>query len=487
MAVTIDSALKTFGITGEYFLAGEWRGADEQIVVENPSTGTPLMSVASASPQDGLEALDAAYDNWRSWAATAPRHRADVLNKAYDLTIAHVDELAVIVAAEGGKTLADAKSEITYGSHFLRWYAEEAVRINGRVTTTPGGKLDVTVRKVPVGPVLAITPWNFPFAMGTRKLAPALAAGCPVILKPAGLTPLTALATARIMEWAGLPKGLFSVLPAKSAAQFSSALLADRRLRKLTFTGSTPVGRDLLREAADNVIRTSMELGGCAPFIVFPDADLDIALAAALTGKTRSNGQACNAPNTFFVHSSMIDEFSTKLATQLAAQKVGDANDPASTVGPTISAGQRAGVAAQVAQAVADGGQVVEPLAGVPDDGYFYAPRVVTNIPASSETLLTEIFGPVALVTAFDDEDEVLVRANATEFGLAGYMYSEDYRRIDRVSRSLEVGMLAVNTGPISNAAAPFGGVKQSGMGREGGPEGLEPFLDDLYIGKPAV
>ncbi|MDR2564956.1 MAG: NAD-dependent succinate-semialdehyde dehydrogenase [Bifidobacteriaceae bacterium] len=467
-------------------VGGEWRGTASggEILVENPATGQVIAAIPAAGQEEGVAALDAAAGAAKAWAATAPRQRGEVLRKAFDLITLREREFAALITLEMGKPLADALGEVRYGAEFFRWYAEEAVRLYGRTATSPEGHLDILTVPRPVGPCLFITPWNFPLAMATRKIGPALAAGCTCVVKPASLTPLSTLAVAKVLEEAGVPQGVVNVVPARGAGA-TAAILADNRLRKLSFTGSTPVGQRLLADAAPGVLRTSMELGGCAPFIVFADADLDVAVDAAVAAKTRSNGEACNAANTFYAHASVADQFAERLAERFAAIRVGDGLLPGVGLGPLVSKDQRLTVAGLVDAAV---GGAARPLTGgeVPEGaGYFYPPTVLAGVGEGASILTTEIFGPVAPVTSFETVEEVLARANSVDVGLAGYVYTRDMALVQRCARDLEVGMLAVNTGPISNAAAPFGGIKHSGLGREGGPEGIQEYVDTLYVGLP--
>jgi len=471
----------------QLFIGGQWRASSSGATIDvvNPATEQLLAQVAAGEAADGRAAADAAFEAAAQWAATAPRVRSDILRRAYDAIMSQADAFAALITLEMGKPLADAMSEVRYGAEFFRWYSEEAVRINGRVSTAPEGTLEILTRHRPVGMCLFITPWNFPLAMATRKIGPALAAGCTCVVKPATLTPLTTLAVARVLQEAGLPDGVVNVAASHGSSALTDPILADPRLRKLSFTGSTSVGQTLLAQAAPGVLRTSMELGGCAPFIVLPDANLDVAVDAAVAAKVRSNGEACNAANTFYVHRSVVAEFSQRLAQRFAALRPGNGLDDGVDIGPLVSATQRRDVAALVEGAVAEGATV---LTGgkIPDGvGFFYPPTVLGDVPADAEILRTEIFGPVAPITTFDTVDEVLARANRVAVGLAGYVYTESMAQVARMSRELQVGMIAVNTGPISNAAAPFGGIKHSGLGREGGPEGIAEYLDTLYIGLP--
>lgn len=469
------------------YIDGRWRDAASGATFEvhNPATGDVLTAVADATPEDGAAALNAATAAQANWAATPARDRSELLRAAFELTIARREELAMLMTLEMGKPLAEARGEVTYGAEFLRWFAEEAVRINGRYQMAPEGNLRILATSRPVGPCLFITPWNFPLAMATRKLAPALAAGCTAILKPATLTPLTALAFAEILHEVGVPPGVVNLLPTSCAQPVTGPILADPRLRKLSFTGSTQVGKALLEEAAGNVLRTSMELGGCAPFIVFEDADLDAALLGARQAKLRNMGEACTAANHFLVHESLGDEFARRLADVFARLRVGPGVESGTDVGPLVSASARDGVHELVTSAINGGARLL--VGGQPVDGpgFFYQPTVLVDVAADSPVAVNEIFGPVAPVTTFRTESEAVAIANRSEVGLAGYVYTRDPNRILRMAETLEVGIIGANTGLISNAAAPFGGVKHSGLGREGGVEGIEEFLETIYVGLP--
>ncbi|MGW4119162.1 NAD-dependent succinate-semialdehyde dehydrogenase [Nocardia sp. NPDC004711] len=450
--------------------------------VTDPATGDLLTEVADAGRKDALRALDSACRVQAEWAATAPRDRSAILRRAWELLVDRTEEIALLMTLEMGKTIAESRGEVAYGAEFLRWFSEEAVRIGGRYTTAPAGTGRILVTQQPVGPVLAITPWNFPLAMGTRKIGPALAAGCTVIAKPAEDTPLTMLALAAIFAEAGLPEGVLSVLPGSDAAAITAPLLADARLRKVTFTGSTRVGALLLRQAADNVLRTSMELGGNAPFIVFEDADLDQALDGAMAAKMRNGGQACTAANRLYVHNSLREQFASRFAERLAALRVGPGYQPDVDLGPLINERQRATVTALVDDAIASG--AVLRTGGKPLDGAgcFFEPTVLDDVPRTARMHREEIFGPVAAIYGFDTEAEVVDAANDTEFGLAAYVFTKDLDRALRVSDALEAGMVGINRGVVSDPAAPFGGVKQSGLGSEGGSEGIHEYLDTKYV-----
>ena len=464
---------------------GEWVGASDggTFDVHDPATGEVLATLASATSADAVAALDAADAAQGSWARTAPRTRAEILRKAFDLVTERAEDFALLMTLEMGKPLAEARGEVTYGAEFLRWFAEETVRDYGRYLTTPEGKNKILVQHKPVGPCLLITPWNFPLAMATRKVAPAIAAGCTMVLKPAKLTPLTAQYFAQTMLDAGLPPGVLNVVASSSASGISGPLLQDSRLRKVSFTGSTPVGKRLMADAAQNVLRTSMELGGNAPFIVFEDADLDAAVEGAMAAKMRNMGEACTAANRFLVHETVAAEFTTKFAKAMAALTTGRGTDPDTTVGPLIDAGARDDVHALVTAAIDAGATAVTGGAPVDGPGYFYQPTVLAYVPNTAAILGQEIFGPVAPITTFTTEEDAITLANSTEYGLASYLYSRDFNKLLRVAEHIEFGMVGFNAGIISNAAAPFGGVKHSGLGREGGTEGITEYTTTQYIG----
>jgi succinate-semialdehyde dehydrogenase/glutarate-semialdehyde dehydrogenase len=450
--------------------------------VNNPADGTLLAEVADATPADGLAALDAAAAAADAWAATPPRERGEILRRAYEEIQAGRDELAVLITLEMGKPLADAYAEIDYGADFFRWFAEEAVRIDGGYKVSPNGRGRILVTRQPVGPCLLVTPWNFPLAMGTRKIGPALAAGCTVVIKPAEETPLTTLALAAILERCGVPPGVVNVVTTSDPAALVGPLLADPRLRKLSFTGSTEVGRLLLAQAAGTVLRTSMELGGNAPFLVFDDADLDAAVEGAIVAKLRNMGEACTAANRFYVQRPVAEEFANRLAARMADLRVAPGLSEGSQIGPLINEAGREKVAALVEEATREGARVLTGGSPLDGPGYFYAPTVLTDIPGTADLLTQEIFGPVAPVLAFDTEQEAVALANATEYGLVAYVYTRDLNRALRTSEALETGMVGLNQGVVSNAGAPFGGVKQSGLGREGGPTGIDEYLATKYI-----
>jgi succinate-semialdehyde dehydrogenase/glutarate-semialdehyde dehydrogenase len=464
---------------------GEWRAAagGGTFDVEDPATGKILAMLASATSEDALSALDAADGVQAAWARTAPRERAEILRRAFDLVTERTEDFALLMTLEMGKPLAEARGEVAYAAEFLRWFSEEAVRDYGRYLTTPEGKNKILVQHKPVGPCLLITPWNFPLAMATRKVAPAVAAGCTMVLKPAKLTPLTSQLFAQVMLEAGLPAGVLNVVSSSSASSISGPLLKDARLRKVSFTGSTPVGKQLMAEASRNVLRTSMELGGNAPFIVFEDADLDKAVQGAMAAKMRNMGEACTAANRFLVHESVAQEFTAKFAQAMKTLSPGRGTEAGVTLGPLIDGGARKDVHALVEDAVNAGATVVTGGAPVDGPGYFYQPTVLAGVSNNAEILRTEIFGPVAPVTTFSSEEQAIGMANATEYGLAAYLYTRDFNRLLRVAEQIEFGMVGFNAGVISNAAAPFGGVKQSGLGREGGSEGIAEYTTTQYIG----
>lgn len=466
-------------------IGGEWRDASngKTFNVEDPATGETLLTIADAGPEDGKAALDAAVAAQDEWARTAPRERGEILRRAFELVTERADDFALLMTMEMGKPLAEARGEVTYGAEFLRWFSEEAVRTSGRYSTAPDGKSRILVNKKPVGPCLLITPWNFPLAMATRKIAPAVAAGCTMVLKPANLTPLTSLLFAKVLEEAGLPAGVLNIVSTTSAGDVTGPLIKDSRLRKLSFTGSTPVGRRLLADASENVLRTSMELGGNAPFLVFEDADLDKAVDGAMAAKLRNMGEACTAANRFIVHESVAAEFADKLAARMKDATPGRGTEDSSKLGPLIDGKSRDNVHALVQDAVDDGAQVLSGGAPLDGPGYFYPATVLTEVPAGSRILQEEIFGPVAPIVTFATEDDAVRLANNTEYGLVAYVFTRDLNRGLRMGERLDTGMLGLNAGVISNAAAPFGGVKQSGLGREGGYEGIEEYLYTQYVG----
>ena len=469
----------------QLFIGGRWVDATggATFAVEDPATGDAIAHVADATVEDGTAALDAAVAAQKDWAATPPRDRGEILRKAFEIVTERADELATIMTLEMGKPLKESKAEIAYGAEFLRWFSEEAVRVAGRYSTAPNGATRLLTLKQPVGPVLAITPWNFPLAMGTRKIAPAIAAGCTIVVKPAGLTPLTMLWLAQVLAEAGLPDGVLNVVTTKSTGKVMGPLIADPRLRKLTFTGSTEVGQSLVEQSAQGLLRVSMELGGNAPFLVFDDADVDAAVDGAMLAKMRNIGEACTAANRFIVHASVAEEFSTKLTERMQGLKSGPGLEDGVDVGPLVEEAQRDKVAQLVADAVGKGA-TVRCGGTLPDGpGWFYPPTVLTDVPLDSDLRTEEIFGPVAPIFTFTDEDEALAMANDTEYGLVAYAFTRDHARVIRVYEGLETGMVGINQGIVSNPAAPFGGVKASGFGREGGTEGIEEYLETKYVG----
>jgi succinate-semialdehyde dehydrogenase / glutarate-semialdehyde dehydrogenase len=484
MTATTDEVGAARSAPTELLIGGHWRPASDgaRISVLNPATGAELASVASAAVEDGLAAVAAAYDAGPAWAATAPRARAEILRRAFELMTARAEDLATLIVLENGKALADARGEVAYAAEFFRWYAEEAVRGAGSVQTAPSGTNRILVLRQPIGVAVLVTPWNFPAAMATRKIGPALAAGCTVVLKPASETPLTALAIASILAEAGVPDGVVNVLPSKRSGLVVSAMLHDPRVRKVSFTGSTEVGRRLLAEAADTVLSASMELGGNAPFLVFADADLDTAVAAAMVAKMRNGGEACTAANRFYVERPVAEEFTARLAREMAAVPMGPGLGDGVKLGPLVNAESLDKVASLVDGTVALGATVRTGGARVDRPGFFYPPTVLADVPAAAPVLTEEIFGPVAPVVTFDREDEAIELANDTEFGLVSYLCTGDLSRGLRVAEALDSGMVGLNRGVVSDPAAPFGGTKQSGIGREGGHEGMLEFTESKYI-----
>ncbi len=467
----------------QQYIAGEWRdGGGNALAIEDPSTGEAVTEISSATADDARAAMDAAHATRREWEAHPPRERGEILRRSFELIMQRKDELALLMTLEMGKPLAESASEVAYAAEFFRWFAEEAVRIEGRFASAPNGQGRLLTMRQPVGPCYMITPWNFPMAMGTRKIGPAVAAGCTMIVKPAKQTPLSMLALAQILEEAGLPKGVLSVLVSESASEVSKPIIEDPRLRKLSFTGSTEVGRKLIEQSAPGVLRVSMELGGNAPFLVFDDADVDAAVEGAVIAKMRNIGEACTAANRFHVAESLQEEFTEKLAAKLGDMPVGRGTEDGVRVGPLIDGAQRDKVQELVEDARGKGANVV--LGGTARDGrgYFYEPTVLNAVSADARLLKEEIFGPVAPVATFTDEDEAIAAANDTEFGLVAYVFTRDVKRAFRVCEQLDTGMVGLNQGLVSNPAAPFGGVKQSGFGREGGREGIAEYLETKYV-----
>ena len=467
-------------------IGGQWRDGSEgqTIAVDDPSTGRVLTHVAAASVADGRAALDAAVAAQADWARTAPRDRGELLRAAYEKITARAEEFAMLMTLEMGKTLAESRGEVAYGAEFFRWFSEEAVRISGRWSTAPNGATRLMTMKQPVGPTLMITPWNFPLAMGTRKIGPAIAAGCTMVVKPASQTPLTMLALADLLRECGLPDGVLNVVMTSHATtgDVMEPLIRDPRLRKLTFTGSTPVGRSLMEQASQGILRVSMELGGNAPFLVFEDADVDKAVDGAMLAKMRNMGEACTAANRFYVHESLADEFSAKLARRMGALTLGKGTKKGVDVGPLVDEKARDKVSALVDDAVAKGAKVLVGGSAPQGAGWFYEPTVLADVPTDADMAREEIFGPVAPVTTFRTDAEAIRLANDTEYGLVAYLFTRDLSRAITMSEALEYGMVGVNQGIVSNPAAPFGGVKASGVGREGGFEGIDEYLETKYI-----
>jgi succinate-semialdehyde dehydrogenase/glutarate-semialdehyde dehydrogenase len=467
----------------QLYIAGEWRdGAKGTLKVEDPATGEPLCDVADASTDDAKDALTAAVEAGPDWSQHAPRERGEILRRAFEAIMEREEELALLMTMEMGKPIKESKAEIAYGAEFFRWFSEQAVRIDGRYAVAANGQGRLLTMKQPVGPCLLITPWNFPLAMGTRKIGPAIAAGCTMVVKPAQQTPLSMLMLVKILEEAGLPPGVVNLITASSSGETMGPLIADPRLRKLSFTGSTEVGRNLMEQASQNLLRLSMELGGNAPFIVFDDADIDAAVQGAMVAKMRNIGEACTAANRFHVADAVADQFAEKLAEKMGAMKVGRGTEEGVEVGPLIDDKQRQKVAELVEDAVGRGAQALVGGHARDGSGYFFDPTVLTDVPDDANLLSEEIFGPVAPVKGFDDEDEAIAAANNTEYGLVAYVFTSNLKRALRVVERLETGMVGLNQGMVSNAAAPFGGIKQSGFGREGGPEGIEEYLETKYV-----
>ncbi len=467
------------------FIAGRWRdSSDGRILeVEDPATGRTLASVADATVADGRAALDAAVSARHTWAATPPRERGEVLRAAFEAVTARTEEFALLMTLEMGKPLAESRGEVAYAAEFFRWFSEEAVRIHGRYSVAPNGASRLLTMKQPVGPTLMITPWNFPLAMGTRKIGPALAAGCTMVVKPASQTPLTMLLLADVLSGCGVPDGVLNVITTSRTGEVIEPLIRDPRLRKLTFTGSTAVGRTLVEQSAEQLLRVSMELGGNAPFLVFDDADMDRAVEGAMLAKMRNIGEACTAANRFYVHERVADEFAGRFAARMAAMTLGKGTKKGVTVGPLIDAKARDKVRELLDDAVDKGATLRCGGEPVPGRGYFFQPTVITDVPKNARMLKEEIFGPVAPITTFRSDDEALRLANDTEYGLVAYVFTSDLARVLEVSEGLEFGMVGVNQGIVSNPAAPFGGVKASGFGREGGFEGIDEYLEVKYVG----
>jgi succinate-semialdehyde dehydrogenase/glutarate-semialdehyde dehydrogenase len=471
----------------DLLIGGQWRAASGggTLTVEDPATAEALIEVADAQEQDALDALTAAAGAQAQWGSHAPRERGEILRRAYEAIVEKADDLALLMTLEMGKSVAESRAEIAYAAEFFRWFSEEAVRIHGRYMVNTTGKGRILTMRQPVGPCVFVTPWNFPTAMGTRKIAPAIAAGCTMVVKPAKQTPLSMFALAKILQDAGLPDGVLNVISAKSAGKVIEPLLKDSRTRKLSFTGSTEVGRSLIEQSAQQVLRVSMELGGNAPFLVFADADLDAAVEGAMLAKMRNVGEACTAANRFHVHKSLAEQFARRLAERMGALKLGRGTDPDVDVGPLIDEDQRGKVTELVGDAVQRGAHVLTgggPVSSPTHPGYFFEPTVLTDVPDDARLLDEEIFGPVAPIATFSSDEQALDAANRTEYGLVAYVYTQDLARAFRVCEGLETGMVGLNQGVVSNAAAPFGGVKESGFGREGGFEGIGEYLETKYV-----
>ena len=478
----MDTAKLLSSVPTGLWIGGEERKGSATFDVRDPSDDHVITSVADATAEDAIAALDAAAAVQHEWAATPGRERGEILRAVFDAITARADDVATLMTLEMGKVVPESKGEVTYGAEFFRWFSEEAARIHGRFAPAPLGNGRIVVTKQPVGPCYAITPWNFPLAMGTRKIGPAMAAGCTMIVKPAQETPLTMLLLAKLMDEAGLPKGVLSVLPTSDPKGVTAALIDDGRLRKLTFTGSTAVGKALAKQGSDKLLRLSMELGGNAPFVVFDDADVDAAVDGAILAKMRNGGEACTAANRFHVANAVREEFTEKLVKRMSEFTLGSGLDSSASLGPLINQDQLDKVKELVDDAVSKGATVA--IGGDAPDGpgYFYPATVLTDVPSSARILREEVFGPVAPIVGFDTEEEALAAANDTEFGLVAYVYTRSLDRALRVSEGIESGMVGVNRGVISDAAAPFGGVKESGFGREGGFEGIEEYLETKYI-----
>ena len=468
----------------DLYIGGKWRKSsdNQRFDVIDPATEKKVASVASATVEDAIAAVDAAQAAFEGWAGRKPRERGEILRKAFELIIRDAERLAKLITVENGKALADSRAEVAYAAEFFRWNAEEAVRNLGQVSRAPSSGARIVVQHKPIGVAVLVTPWNFPAAMATRKIGPALAAGCPVVLKPASDTPLTMLALMPIMEEAGVPGGVVNVIPSRSSGKVVSAMLHDPRVRIISFTGSTDVGRKLLHEAADNVVKPAMELGGNAPFIVFEDADLDAAIDGAMIAKMRNMGEACTSANRFYVHEKVHDEFAKKLTAKMNALRMGNGLDDGVTLGPLVNEDGRQKVMALVDDAVKKGAKVLTGGKRPDGPGFFYPATVLTDVPDSAAMLRDEIFGPVASIQTFKSEDEVIKRANDTEYGLVAYLFTKDLSRGMRVSEKLDFGMIGLNRGLVSDPTAPFGGMKQSGIGREGAHEGLMEFLETQYV-----
>ncbi len=481
--MTLLQDLSNSGHTNLY-IGGEWRESSDNQPIEvlDPSTGDAIASVASASAEDATAAVDAAYEAGARFAATTPQERSELLRRAFELMIDRSDELAELIVREMGKALGEARSEIEYAAEFFRWYSGEAVRNLGNISMAPGGDKRIIAIQQPIGVSLLITPWNFPAAMVTRKIAPAIAAGCTMILKPASDTPLTALAIADLLEDAGLPKGVLNVIPSKRSSTVVPVMMNDERVRMLSFTGSTEVGRVLLEQAAATVMKTGMELGGNAPFLVFDDADIEAAVEGVMLAKMRNGGQSCIAANRIYVHEAVAAEFSETFTTAMSSLRIGPGLDPGTDLGPVINEGAVKDMSDTVDAALATGSRIATGGARIDRAGSFFPPTVLTGVDPAAAILSKEVFGPVAPIVTFSTEDEAIEMANSSIYGLASYLYSGDLGRAMRVAEAIEAGMVGVNRGRISDPAAPFGGVKQSGLGREGAREGVHEFQETKYI-----
>jgi succinate-semialdehyde dehydrogenase/glutarate-semialdehyde dehydrogenase len=484
LSITTEEQTVIDAVPAELYIGGEWRpgGGGKRFGVEDPATGETLCEIADATPEDALAALDAAADAQPEWAATPPNRRSDILWAGFEALRARTDELALLMTLEMGKSVAESRAEITYAAEFFRWFSGEALRIDGNYKAAGNNLSRVLIMRQPVGPSFFITPWNFPTAMGTRKIGPAIAAGCTMVWKPAQLTPLSALALTKLLEDAGLPPGVLNIITGSSSSSISAPVIADPRLRKLSFTGSTEVGRKLIEQSAENVLKVSMELGGNAPFLVFDDADLDAAVEGAMIAKMRNIGEACTSANRFHIAGAVAEEFTERLAERMGGLRVGRGTDEDVDVGPLIDSDQRTKVAELVDDAVGKGATAVVGGGEVDGAGYFYEPTVLGNVSDDARVLSEEIFGPVAPVSSFDSEDDAIAAANDTEYGLVAYVFTRDLKRALRVCERLDTGMIGLNQGMVSNAGAPFGGVKQSGVGREGGNEGIAEYLETKYV-----
>ncbi len=484
MSIATNERTVVDAVNPRLYIGGQWRDASSggTLPVEDPATGEVLCEVADASPDDALAALDAAVAVQAEWAAHPPRERGEILRRAYEAITARVDELALLMTLEMGKPIVESKAEVAYAAEFFRWFSEESVRIEGRYSVAANGQGRLLTMKQPVGPCLLITPWNFPMAMGTRKIGPAVAAGCTMVVKPAQLTPLSMLALTQIMEEVGLPPGVLNVITTAKSGATTGPLIKDPRLRKLSFTGSTEVGRSLMAQASDQLLRLSMELGGNAPFLIFEDADLDAAVEGALLAKMRNIGEACTAANRFHVAEPVAGAFAEKLARRMGALKMGRGTEDGVQVGPLINNDAREKVSELVVDALDRGARAVVGARAGDGRGYFYEPTVLADVPVEARLLKEEIFGPVAPVAGFGSEEDAVAAANDTEYGLVAYVYTRDLKRAFRVVEALETGMVGLNQGVVSNPAAPFGGVKASGFGREGGHEGIDEYLEIKYV-----